>query len=145
MVFVLNDVKILGRFVKKPELMKTKDTLRCSFIIACKRDYGQQEADFIPCIAWNNTAKIIYDNFNKGQAILISSGSWRTKRYERKDGSISYFSCCLVKKFEFIGSKADNYRFLDEDDVPVNYDNTIKLFLKNVDLPDADEFDDFLK
>lgn len=133
----MNDVKILGRLVKNPELRKSNDTLRCSFVVACKRDYGQQEADFIPCIAWNAAAKIIYDNFNKGQAILISSGSWNTKRYTRADGSTAYFSCCLVKKFEFVGSKADNYRFID-DDSETDMENIIKKYVSKLPEDDAE-------
>lgn len=140
----MNDVKLLGRLVKKPDLAVSKDSTRCSFVIACKSSYAQKEADFIPCVAWNNTARVIYNNFNKGQSILISSGSWRTKRCQNQDGRSFYFNFCLVKKFEFIGSKADNYRFIEDDSDPlIDIDSAIKSYIHGLDFSDEDFDGDF--
>lgn len=140
----MNDVKLLGRFVRKPDLAVSKDSTRCSFVIACKSSYAQKEADFIPCVAWNNTARVIYNNFNKGQSILISSGSWRTKRCQNQDGRFFYFNFCLVKKFEFIGSKADNYRFIEDDsDSLIDIDSAIKSYIHALDFNDEDFDSDF--
>lgn len=135
----MNDVKLLGRLVKKPNLAISKDSMRCSFVIACKSSYAQKEADFIPCVAWDKAAKVIYDNFNKGQAILISSGSWRTKRCQNPDGRSFYFNFCLVRKFEFVGSKADNYRFLEDDSDPViDIDTAINSYIHSLNFNDDD-------
>ena len=133
----MNDVKLLGRLVKKPDLAVSKDSMRCSFVIACKSSYAQKEADFIPCVAWDKVAKVIYDNFNKGQAILISSGSWRTKRCQSPDGRSFYFNFCLVRKFEFVGSKADNYRFLEADSV-IDIDTAINSYIHSLNFNDDD-------
>lgn len=133
----MNDVKLLGRLVKKPDLAISKDSMRCSFVIACKSSYAQKEADFIPCVVWNKAAKVIYDNFNKGQAILISSGSWRTKRCQNLDGRSFYFNFCLVRKFEFVGSKADNYRFLEDDSV-TDIDTAINSYIHSLNFNDDD-------
>lgn len=137
----MNDVKLLGRLVKKPDLSISKDSMRCSFVIACKSSYAQKEADFIPCVVWNKAAKVIYDNFNKGQAILISSGSWRTKRCQNLDGRSFYFNFCLVRKFEFVGSKADNYRFLEDDsdsDSVTDIDTAINSYIHSLNFNDDD-------
>lgn len=137
----MNDVKLLGRLVKKPDLAISKDSMRCSFVIACKSSYAQKEADFIPCVVWNKAAKVIYDNFNKGQAILISSGSWHTKRCQNLDGRSFYFNFCLVRKFEFVGSKADNYRFLEDDsdsDSVTDIDTAINSYIHSLNFNDDD-------
>lgn len=140
----MNDVKLLGRLVKKPDLVISKDSMRCSFVVACKSSYAQKESDFIPCVAWNNAAKIIYDHFNKGQPILISSGSWRTKRCQNQDSRSFYFNFCLVKRFEFVGSKADNYRFIEDDSDPViDIDTAINSYIHSLNFNDEDFDGDF--
>lgn len=77
--------------------------------------------------------------FTKGQAILISSGSWRTKCCRNPDGRFFYFNFCLVRKFEFVGSKADNYRFLEDDsDSVIDIDTAINSYIHSLNFNDDD-------
>ena len=50
-----------------------------------------------------------------------------------------YFNFCLVRKFEFVGSKADNYRFLEDDSDPViDIDTAINSYIHSLNFNDDD-------
>lgn len=50
----------------------------------------------------------------------------------------------MVKKFEFIGSKADNYRFIEDDPDPLmDIDSAIKSYIHGLDFNDEDFDSDF--
>ena len=56
----------------------------------------------------------------------------------------SYFNFCLVKRFEFVGSKADNYRFIEDDSDPViDIDTAINSYIHSLNFDDEDFDGDF--
>jgi single-strand DNA-binding protein len=92
---MINKAVLQGRLVRAPELRHTQsNTPVASFTVAVDRGRkaeGQQEADFIPCVAWGKSAEFISKWFGKGQAIVLSgsirSRSW-TDRNDNKRTSI---------------------------------------------------------
>ena len=112
----MNNVNLLGRLTKDPELQYTgqgKPFTR--FNIAVNR-IGEG-ADFINCVAWEKTAETIAEYFKKGQRILVQ-GSIRTGSYE-KNGQTIYTTDVLVSRFEFIESnKQGEKKYDDEDEFP---------------------------
>ena len=82
---MLNDCSFMGRLVKDPDLRYTQNsTPVAAFTIACERDYGDREADFINCVAWRHTAEFISKHFRKGNLIALN-GRLQSRKYE-KDG-----------------------------------------------------------
>ena len=69
-----------------------------------KKEDGTQEADFISCVAWKNTAENICKYFDKGSLIGIE-GKLQTGSYEAQDGTKRYTIDVLVSRFDFLESK----------------------------------------
>ena len=67
---MINNVVLVGRLTAEPELKKTQNgTSVCIFTLAVNRDFskeGQQEADFIQCVAWKKTADYVTQYLHKG-------------------------------------------------------------------------------
>lgn len=84
---MLNHIDIMGRLTKDPELRRTgTGTAVTSFAIACNRDYGDKEADFVECVAWKNTAEFIANHFAKGSMAIVS-GRLQLRKWEDRDGN----------------------------------------------------------
>ena len=66
---------------------------------------GNQQADFISCVAWEKTAEVISQYCTKGKKIAVE---WRiqTRSYE-KDGRKYYVTEVVVQSMEFCDSKRD--------------------------------------
>lgn len=85
---MLNQVVIMGRLTRDPELRYTPSNLPVvSFSIAVTRNYssevGETQTDFINVVAWRKTAEFISQWFVKGQMIIVvgslQSSSWTDK------------------------------------------------------------------
>ena len=103
---------IKGRITKDVEIRRTQSGKAvCSFHIACdngKDKNGQQyPADFIPCVAWGQTAEVIQKYFPKGAEILVE-GELKTRTYDDERGSKHYIMEVNVSEICFCGSKSSN-------------------------------------
>lgn len=98
----MNKVILTGRICKKLELKKLKDDKSvCEFTIATNR-IGQEDADFINCIAWNKQAENLVKYQDKGSLIGVE-GQLRSERYEH-NGQTKYKTYILVSQIEFLSS-----------------------------------------
>ena len=76
-----------------------------SFTLATDRHTKEgQQADFIPCVAWEKLAEIIGNNLSKGREVLVE-GRMQVSSYEAQDGSKRYVTECVINNMEFCGSK----------------------------------------
>lgn len=107
---MLNKAVLMGRLTADPELRKTTSgTSVTSFTLAVNRDFkkdGQQETDFINCVAWKNTAEFICKYFQKGQQAAVD-GSIQTRSYTDKDGNKRTAFEVLVNNIYFADSKKE--------------------------------------
>lgn len=106
----MNKVILMGRLTADPELRQTpQGTAVARFTIAVdrrfKRDGGQQ-ADFISCTAWQQTAENICRFFNKGRMIAVE-GRIQTRSWDGQDGKRQYATDVIVENFYFTGSKTE--------------------------------------
>lgn len=105
---MINRVVLVGRLTHDPVLRKTQaGTSVTSFTLACNRRKtkdGQQEADFINCVAWNKTADIAQQYLSKGSLIAID-GRIQTRSYDGKDGKRVYITEVIVQNLQFIDYK----------------------------------------
>lgn len=84
---MLNNVTIMGRLVRDPELRYTQNqTPVASFSLACERDSKDKTADFIDCTAWRRIAEIINEYMMKGQLIVVT-GRIQIRQWTDKDGN----------------------------------------------------------
>lgn len=102
----MNSVNLIGRITKDIEVKKTNSGKSvCSFSIAVQRD--KDNADFVPCTAWDGTADNIGKYFHKGDRIGIV-GVLSTRTYE-SNGEKRFVMEVLVRSFDFLeAKKSDN-------------------------------------
>ena len=105
----MNRAILMGRLTKDPELRYTQQgTAVVSFTIAVNRRFakeGQQQADFISCVAWRQTAEFICKYFKK-DSMLAVVGSIQTRSWDGQDGKRQYATEVLVDEVHFTGEKA---------------------------------------
>ena len=72
----MNKVILMGRLTKDPELRQSQNGISVArFTIAVNRRFakdGQQQADFINCVAWRQTGEFIAKYFEKGSMIAVT-------------------------------------------------------------------------
>lgn len=106
----MNKVQLVGRMTKEPDFKQTQaQKPYCAFTVAVDRKFkdanGQRQADFITCVAWNQTANFIAKYFHKGNRIGIV-GSIQTRSYE-KDGQKVFITEVVVDEAEFVESTSN--------------------------------------
>ena len=85
----MNVINIVGRLTADPTLKQTPNGNDvAAFTVAVDRyvKEGEKKADFIPCVAWKNTALFIARYFKKGQFIGLT-GRLETRPFTDKDGN----------------------------------------------------------
>ena len=109
----MNKVILIGRLTKDPDLRYTQSgTAVANFTLAVNRRYnpnGEQEADFINCVAFGRQAEFAEKYFHKGIRIVIT-GRIQTGSYTNKDGVRVYTTDIVVEEQEFAESKAASDR-----------------------------------
>lgn len=92
----LNDVKLVGRLTRDPELRYTpQGTPVCHFRIAVSRSYKdrtsnewKEEVAFVPCSVWRETAERCGQRLKKGSPVFVEgrlkSRDWQTKEGQKR-------------------------------------------------------------
>lgn len=104
----MNNVTLIGRITQDLELKKIgEDISVCEFAIAVQRSHRKdkdQEADFIPCIAWRKSADFLTKYFGKGRMVAIR-GRIRNDSYTDKEGKKRYKFTVVAEEIFFTGEK----------------------------------------
>ena len=106
---MINKCILMGRLTRDPELRHTgSGTAVCSFTVAVPNGFGEnQTADFVPCVAWGNTAVFVSKYFSKGTMIIVS-GNISTRVWEDKEQKKHYIREVTVSEASFGERKKDN-------------------------------------
>ena len=99
---MINQVILVGRLTKKPDLILTDSGKKASFItLAVGRPYknvnGEYDTDFLDCILWTGIAENTAEYCSKGDIIGVR-GRLQSRLVENEDGS-------KIKKVEIIADK----------------------------------------
>lgn len=105
----MNKVVLMGRLTKEPELRYTpsNNTAVCQFTVAVDRRFksdNQPQADFIPVVAWRQTAEFVSKYFTKGSRIAVV-GSIQTRSWDDNEGKRHYVTEVVADEIEFCESK----------------------------------------
>lgn len=105
----LNKVFLLGRVTRDMELRyTTNNTPVTSFSLAVDRGYkgqdGEQNTDFVDCVAWRGTAEFAAKHFGKGRAAVVE-GHLQVRSYTDKDGKKRNITEVVVDSMSFADSK----------------------------------------
>lgn len=115
----MNKAVLMGRLTRDPELRSTASGISvCSFTVAVDRRFkseGQPTADFIPVIAWRQTADFVAKYFTKGSRIAVV-GSIQTRQWDDKEGKRHYATEVVADEVEFCESKRNDNGFVGGND-----------------------------
>lgn len=109
----MNKVVLAGRLTRDPETRYSQSAEPMAvtrFSVAVNRRFkkdGEQDADFINCVAFGKTAEFIGKYFNKGKMIGIV-GNIRTSSWTDNNGQKRYSTDVNVEEVEFLESKASS-------------------------------------
>lgn len=109
---MLNQIVIVGRLVKDPELKETDGGKKVTNItLAVPRSFknadGEYDTDYINCTLWTGVAESTTEYCHKGDIIGVK-GRVQTRSYE-KDEQMKYVTEVVAEKVTFLtNKKADN-------------------------------------
>ena len=106
---MLNQVTIMGRLTRDPELRRTASGIAvASFSLAVDRDYaddsGERPTDFIDCVAWRSTGEFVSKYFTKGRMAVVN-GRLQIRTWKDKDGNNRRVAEILADSVYFGDSK----------------------------------------
>lgn len=105
---MLNNVVLMGRLTKDPELKQTPQGVSvATFSLAVDRNYGKTEekqTDFINITAWRSTADFVAKYFTKGQLVAVR-GRLQTRQWQDQSGQKRYATDVVAEEVFFAESK----------------------------------------
>lgn len=108
----MNKVELIGRICADPEIRYSQGenaTCIARYRLAVNRRFkreGEQEADFINCVAFGKSGKFAEKYFSKGMKVAVI-GRIQTGSYKDKDGKTVYTTDIVVEEQEFCESKGN--------------------------------------
>ena len=104
---MLNQVVLVGRLVRDPEVKKAKNGNSYSYItLAVPRSYknvnGEYETDFIDCVLWQLMATNTKEYCKKGDIVGVK-GRIESRVYETDDEK-KYITEVIAEKVTFLSS-----------------------------------------
>ena len=110
----LNDVKLVGRLTKDPELrFTTQGTAVCHFRIAVGRKYKdrnssewKEEVAFVPCSVWRESAERCGQRLKKGSPVFVE-GRLKSRDWQTKEGQKRSDLELDVQRIQFLESRGE--------------------------------------
>ncbi|MEN6414045.1 MAG: single-stranded DNA-binding protein [Veillonellales bacterium] len=104
----MNKVILVGNLARDPEVRYTQTGKAvASFTIAVNRfggGQGQNQADFIPIVAWEKLAEVCGNNLTKGRRVLVE-GRLQIRSYDAADGQKRRVAEVIAQNIEFLGGR----------------------------------------
>ena len=109
---MINRVVLVGRLTKDPSLSYTQSGIAvCRFTLACNRPFksegGEQQADFINCVAWRKQAENVANYLRKGSLAGVD-GRIQTGSFEGQDGKRVFTTEVVADSTQFLEPKPSN-------------------------------------
>ena len=105
----MNSVQLVGRLTRDPDIRYSDGgSTVARFTLAVDRrirkENGENNADFISCVAFGKTADFLEKWFRKGQRLGIN-GRIQTGSYVNQEGTKVYTTDVVVENVEFVESR----------------------------------------
>lgn len=111
----MNKVILIGRIVRSMEMRYSQgnnSVAVAKYSLAVQRKFkrdGEQDCDFINCVAFGKSAEFAEKYFHKGLKIAVV-GRLQTGSYTDKDGRKVYTTDVVVEEQEFCESNGEHFR-----------------------------------
>lgn len=109
---MINRTVLVGRLTKDPELKILQNGIAVTrFTLAVNRAFknsaGEQEADFISCVAWRKQAENVANFLKKGSLVGVD-GRIQTGSFEGTDGKRVYTTEVVADSTQFLEPRNSN-------------------------------------
>ena len=109
---MLNQVVLVGRIVKTPELRVTESGKKTATVtLAVPRNYknmnGEYETDFLDCTLWTNVAENTTEYCQTGDMVGVK-GRLQTRTIQNDDGSKKKKTEIVAEKVTFLAQAPKN-------------------------------------
>ena len=107
---MINKVVLVGNLTRDPQLTKTPSGIsNVRFTLAVNRRFGNKdEADFISCVAWRQSADFVSQFAKKGQTVALE-GHLTTGSYDDKTtGKKIYTTDVTCDSVQLINTKSNS-------------------------------------
>ena len=116
---MLNQLVLVGRLVRKPELREAENKKKYTFItLAVPRSFkninGEYDTDFIDCVLWDNVAASTVEFCNKGDIVGVR-GRIQTRLIEQEETKKNQLEV-IAEKITFLSSKKTEPKELNEEE-----------------------------
>ena len=144
---MVNNVVLVGRITRDPEVRNVNGVNTVSFSLAIDRNFknqnGETQADFVPCVAWRQSADFIGNYVKKGYMLSVV-GRIQTRQYADQQGQTRYVTEVLVENVSNLTPKGttvnsnvgsqptNNHQY---NNVSQSVDNTFNENIEDDDLP----------
>jgi len=108
----MNKIIVTGNIAREPESRTTQSGVSvCTFTVAVQRTVknanGTYDADFLPVVAWRQTADYVARYLHKGSKVAVE-GSVQTRSYDAQDGSKRYVTEIIADRVEGLDRRENN-------------------------------------
>lgn len=105
---MLNQLVVVGRLVKDPELRKTENGKNVTNItLAVPRSYknsnGEYETDYIDCVLWSNVAETTTEYCHKGDLLGIK-GRVQSRMVQTEEEKLRHLTEVVGERVTFLSS-----------------------------------------
>lgn len=103
----MNAISITGRLTKDIELKSTQSSLSvCTFTVAVQRPHTKETTDFIPCVAWRQSAEFLAKYARKGSRVGIT-GTLTSRVYDDGKSKRTFYEVS-VDAVELLESRTES-------------------------------------
>ena len=107
---MLNQIILVGRLVKDPEIVESEDgKKRSNVTLAIPRSFknmnGEYESDFINCTLWDSIAKSTTEYCKKGDIVGVK-GRLQSSTLEKEDGEKQFRMDVIAERVTFLSNKS---------------------------------------
>lgn len=131
----MNKIILIGRLTRDVEMHNSENNKAVArYTLAVNRPFrknGEQQADFLPCIAFGKTAELAGQYLSKGMRVAIE-GRVQTGSYTNQEGQKVYTTDVVTERLEFLEQRADKSQPADG-----SAESRWKGVLGNMDIPDG--------
>lgn len=108
---MLNQIILVGRLVKTPEVIETESGKKMSYItLAIPRTFknadGEYDTDFIDCVLWEAVAESTSEYCKQGDIVGVK-GRVQSRMIEDEDGNNYKKMEVIAEKITFLSSKKE--------------------------------------
>lgn len=112
-------IEVLGNLTSKPEIQTSKDGKTEFLKVNLAVNIAEDKVNFYTLVAFNGLSKLMANNFDKGQLLLVS-GDFEIEEYTTKEGEKRNSYKIIVKRALAIQKIEKDEDSIDPNEIPID-------------------------